>query len=72
MAPLSVAYFLWRIRQRRRRPADAADAPAGTKRLRAAGIRSGSAQRPTIGAAPTAGDADDEVKRKLADRYGSG
>ncbi|HNP56616.1 MAG TPA: SURF1 family cytochrome oxidase biogenesis protein [Gordonia sp. (in: high G+C Gram-positive bacteria)] len=74
MAPLGVAYFLYsEIRQRRRRPADAADAPAGTKeRLRAAGIRSGSAQRPTIGAAPTAGDADDEVKRKLADRYGSG
>ncbi len=75
MAPLGVAYFLYsEIRQRRRRPEDAVEAAPDTKeRLRAAGSRGSSAQRQTIGAPPTVEKAaDEEVKRKLADRYGSG
>lgn len=81
MAPLGVAYFLYaEIRQRRRQrdgdnattpqPVEPA-APSAKDRLREAGFTTGTTQRQSIGAAP-ADVADDEVKRKLADRYGRG
>ncbi|GAB09010.1 hypothetical protein GOARA_026_00400 [Gordonia araii NBRC 100433] len=79
MAPLGVAYFLFtEIRQRRRAATDrltadedAADAPASAKeRLRDAGFATGARQRHTIGNAPQVDD--EQVKRKLADRYGRG
>ncbi|GED98529.1 SURF1 family cytochrome oxidase biogenesis protein [Gordonia crocea] len=79
MAPLGVAYFLFtEIRQRRRQRAADAEAeavvetaaPTTKDRLRDAGFTTGSTQRQQIGEAPSV--TDDEVKRKLADRYGRG
>ncbi|QKT07653.1 hypothetical protein HUN08_10950 [Gordonia sp. X0973] len=87
MAPLGVVYFLvTEIRTRRRasaaakgagespRPGTEADDATTRKkdRMRRAGFTTGSKQRQTIGAAPDLAADDDQVKRKLADRYGNG
>ena len=58
------------IGQRRRRPADAADAPAGTKERLRAGIRSGSTQRPRLAQHPPLGTPTTRSSANFADRYG--
>ncbi|MFT3900403.1 MAG: SURF1 family cytochrome oxidase biogenesis protein [Gordonia sp. (in: high G+C Gram-positive bacteria)] len=77
MAPLGVAYFLYsEVKARRTAAAEPADGDpppeddSARDKLRAAGFATGAKQRQTIGAAPEVTGADDEVKRKLADRYG--